>query len=513
MFFNLFRKNHNALLLVTNFISGMSIMALEITAARLLAPYFGTSLFVWTNIIGVVLIALSFGYYYGGKYADKNPTLKALYAPMLIAGIVFLIVPWIVKPLSTLITIRAIQFTSSSLLVFVGSFLVTLILFAFPIFLLGMISPFVIRLYKTGSSNLGSAAGTIFAISTLGSILGTFLPTLLLIPTVGSHITINIFATALIVVSIIGLGASKLKFLIIPLVALPLLSVNAAAVKPAEDVIYETESSYQYLQVQENEKGIRHLVFNEGGGIQSVYNPDSYLSGYYYDYFLPLLNIPSSSAPKQVAVLGLSGGTISREINHYFGDKVHTDGVEIDKKVIEVAKKYFDLENPNLNVINQDAHIFIRNTENKYDLIIVDAYANQLYIPWNLTTQEFWTDIKSKLTKNGIVTLNVNSTNDDSPLLQSIANTMAKVYPYTYVARVDAGTSWNYFILSSEGEIPLADLPSYGQGPDLLPLANELAVSGKRFTHDPSKMILTADRAPVEMMTDAMIFDYVKNRL
>lgn len=513
MFINFFRKSHNGFLLLTNFISGMSIMALEITAARLLAPYFGTSIFVWTNIIGVVLLALSCGYYFGGKYADRNPNLRALFIPMIISGIIFLIIPWLVKPLSNFITISTVTVDSSTLIIFVGSFLVTIMLFALPIFLLGMVSPFIIRLYKSKSSHLGSAAGNIFAISTIGSILGTFLPTLLLIPLFGSHITINIFATLLILLATFGLAGNSLKFLIIPLIVLPLVSINASALRSSENLLYESESSYQYIRVLEGSDHTRYLVFNEGGGIQSLYKPGSTLSGMYYDYFLPLISLPSNQSPKQVAIIGLAGGTLSHGINTFFGSTVHTDGVEIDKKVVEVAKKYFDLENDNLSIYTQDGHIFLKNTEKKYDLIVVDAYSNQMYIPWNMTTQEFWQDTKAALNDKGLIAINVNSTNDDSALLQAIANTMSSVYEYTYLARVETGGAWNYLIISSTSEIDFSSLPAYIRTPDLLPFASDLASDMKRFTHDSKKLILTADRAPVEMLTDAMIFDYIRENV
>ncbi len=507
-------KCYNRFLLLISFTSGLSIMAMEITASRILAPYFGTSLFVWTNIIGVVLIALSLGYYLGGKYADRHPKLKYLLAPILLSGLIFLIIPWIVKPLAVFVTIATVKLQTASLVIFIGSFAVTLILFAFPLMLLGMVSPFVIRLFETQKSHLGSVAGSIFAFSTVGSILGTFLPSLWLIPTIGTRMTMTIFAIALILVSGWGLMSKKkvhLALLIILLV-IPVATINATSIKLDEDVIFEGESAYQYIQVTESDNGTRFLVFNEGGGLQSVYHPDIYLSGKYYDYYPPLLYLLDDEGQEQVAIIGLAGGTLSRELNYFFGDEIHVDGIEIDKTVIEIATEYFELEQPNMTIHNQDGHMFLKYTDNKYDLIVIDAYQNQLYIPWTMTTQEFWETVKDSLNEGGIVGININATTLDAELLQAISNTMASVFPHTYVTKV-GGAGWNYMVTASDSPIDFDSFSEKEMNDELAVFARKIMRDTVEQIFDPQKTILTDDRAPVELMTDKMIFDYIVKEL
>ncbi|MFH2104760.1 MAG: fused MFS/spermidine synthase [Parcubacteria group bacterium] len=500
-------KNKKTFLLITAFTSGMSIMALEISASRLLAPHFGTSLFVWTNIIGVVMIALSAGYYWGGKLADRRPQISLLLKLILTAGIIFLFIPWLIQPLSFLFDLGFLSSISGSVFIFFGSLLVTLILFAFPLSLLGMVSPFIIKLCSQDNKQIGNVAGSVFALSTVGSIIGTFLPTLWLIGAMGTKATITIFALALIVIASVGLvGKKYYKLTWLILLMIPLWGVSHLPVKATDGLVFEDESVYQYLQVVD-EGNKRYLIYNEGGGFQSAYSKDKILTGMYYDYFatLPYL-IPTDE--KRVLILGLAGGIISKQLDHYFGNEIKIDGVEIDGKVIAAANQYFDLQNDSLTVYKQDGRVFLQQTENKYNLIIVDAYQKQMYIPWTLTTQEFWREASAKLSDQGLVVINVNASSSNSSLLQAIANSMASIFPNTYLAKAGDIDSWNYMIVASNQELDWDFLSASTDDPELLNIANKLSDNIRVFGYNPNQTVLTDDKAPIEFMVDSMIVGY-----
>jgi MFS family permease len=272
-------------LLITAFTSGMSIMAFEMSASRLLAPYFGTSLFVWTNIIGITMISLSLGYYYGGKIADSRPEPSLLFKGLFLTGLFSAAIPFI-APTVMRISVKAIKTGNAG--IFYGSLVGTIILFAPALTTLGGVVPFTIRLFGEDKTKSGSTAGKVFAISTVGSIIGTFLPVLLLIPFIGTKKTILIFASFLLLLGVIGLRKNRWSGLAVLILFLTLFVGSA---KPAEGLLFETESVHNYIQVVEK-GGIRYLKLNEGYAYHSIYNPDSVVVNGVWDYFNlpPLLN-------------------------------------------------------------------------------------------------------------------------------------------------------------------------------------------------------------------------------
>ncbi len=485
-------------------------MAMEISASRLIAPYFGTSLFVWTNIIGVVLVALSIGYYVGGIVSDKHPKLTSLLWLLCSAGVMFSLVPWLAEPVANTIKLTLFNYQSAPVLITLGSFLLILLLFAFPMILLGMVSPYIIKLYAQSTEHLGVQAGNIFSISTIGSIIGTFLPTLWLIPTIGTRWTILTFALLLIAVSGIGLHRDK-RYVVTVTVVLVLFVINPFFQPAQATSIYSTESAYQFINVLEIGQQ-RLLVFNEGLGIQSRYHPDELFLGSYYDYFAPLPSL-FDQEKISVGIIGLAGGTLSRALYGVYGEKVLIDGVEIDGKVIEIVKNYFDLEQPTLTVYNEDGKMFIQRQENKYDILVVDAYAQQLYIPWTMTTKEFWMDAKTAMKEHGVLALNINTTATDAPLFQAISNTIASVFENTYAVSLTEDGAYNYIILASPYEIDFNTLMS-NDVPELVKeLAEHLATHWTPITHDATIDLLTDDRAPIELMTEKMILEHLLSTL
>ncbi|MFH1523261.1 MAG: fused MFS/spermidine synthase [Patescibacteria group bacterium] len=444
------------------------------------------------------------------------------------SGILFLIIPFAIKPLTSFIDISILTTQSASIAIFLSSLIITILLFSLPLLLLGMVSPFIIKLYSLSQvGRIGELAGKVFAVSTIGSILGTFLPTLYFIPVLGTRATINIFAILLIFLGLFSFKKNKMRISILMFLLLLIIFFSNTAIKASPNLIFEDESAYQYIQVKKDKAGTNYLIFNEGGGIQSVYNSEKVLTGMYYDYFniLPYLVNPAltsdverdwsginSEEVKKALILGLAGGTIATQFNYFFKDAIEIEGVEIDKKVIDVAKKYFGLNDSIVKIYNQDGRIFLRNTASKYDIIIVDAYRNELYIPWTLTTQEFWNLTKGRLNKNGVIAINVNSSSKESELLGAISNTIASVFKYAYITKVN-DDGWNYMITASENELDFKTLTNLIRDKELQNLTPAIISQTKSLKKKPELMVLTDNRAPIEFMTEAMVLNYIRGSI
>ncbi len=481
-------------------------MALEISASRFLAPYFGASLFVWTNVIGIVLLALSLGYYAGGRLSEKAPTVKTLFKIIAFSGALISVIPYLGRPLSRLI-IEQILSAPASFLSFIGSFFAALFLFALPVAMLGAISPFLIKIAGSERNDIGKVSGTLFAVGTLGSMVGTFVPTLVLIPFLGTKMTISICGAILLALGALGLIGGKLKFAAI----LPFILPFTYDVKDMPGgLLYETESPYQYIRVYERADGGRELRFNEGLGIQSLWTPSGYVGKGYWDYPTALFSL-REDFPKRAAILGLAAGTISRSAALQYPEREFAiDGMEIDSKVIEIAKKFFDLDRPNLNVYNADARNFMAYANNLYDLIFVDAYSNQLYIPPHLASKEFFGLVKSRLNKDGAVIMNVNAVSYSSPLLRAIANTLASQFQYVEIISVPE--SYNFLVLGSN--TPL-DLPAAAKRlpKKFADIGDALVNRSKRWEFSKNERVFTDDKAPIELMTDALFFELLGQEL
>ncbi|HET8846564.1 MAG TPA: fused MFS/spermidine synthase, partial [Ktedonobacteraceae bacterium] len=409
------------ILIVLVFVEGACSLAVEISASRLLSPYFGSSLFIWAILIGLVLLYLTFGYYLGGRLADRYPRPGVLYTLMIVAAFVIALIPIVARPIMAL---SQSAFATYSVGVFAGSLIGTILLFAIPIVLLGCVSPFAIRLQVEQIGSSGSIAGKLYAISTVGSMAGTFIPALWLIPTIGTYRTFFTFAIALLLIAIVGLvssissGASSLSFprvgvrLLAILLLIPMIWSMVAIqgpIKPAFGSTYgarlltERESAYNYIQVVQAGSQTQ-LILNEGLGIHSIYDPATILTGGPWDYFLtaPFFNNAPFS-PQQVhnaCIIGLGAGTISRGLTAAYGP-IPIDGVELDGEIVNMARQYFQMKEPNLNVVVQDGRYFLQTTQKKYDEIGIDAY-QQPYVPFQLTTREFFQEVRAHLTPTGV---------------------------------------------------------------------------------------------------------------
>ncbi|MBE3075744.1 MAG: fused MFS/spermidine synthase, partial [Actinobacteria bacterium] len=393
------------------FAGGMTTMATEMSGSRLLAPYFGNSLFIWANLIGLILIYLTLGYYLGGRLADRRPEPRLLYTLTLAAAVSIALLPFVAQPIMRL-AIRGLEQVSAG--AFLGSFAVTVLLFAVPVTILGMVTPFAIRLRLTDVQNAGNISGGLYALSTVGSILGTFLPVLLLIPWIGTRDTMLLFAGVLAAVSAMGLGRRFAAGA--PLIILAGLALPQGAIKPDATTIFEADSPYQYIQVVQR-GNTRYLKLNEGWAVHSAYNPNEILTDAYWDYFLVAPWFGAAQPPRQALNIGSSAGTIVRQFAHFYPE-AHMDGVELDPEVVQAGRDFFDMNESNFEVHIADARPFLKTSSQSYDLIAVDAY-RQPYIPFYLTTREFFGEVRDHLTADGSIMINVAHVPGDEALVEA----------------------------------------------------------------------------------------------
>lgn len=490
---------------------GAGVMAIEITSSRMLAPYFGTSMMVWTSLILSVLTALSFGYWIGGSVAARGASEEAV--GLLLAGSAATVIlgTWVVRAFAVSLLALLKGFSTASAGLFIGSLSVSLFVFALPVFLLAIASPMVVKLWTSADHDAGRAAGRYFAVSTFGSMAGTVAPTLVLVPLLGSRGTMLATACFLAVTALLALQGRKRLFVGIGMAAL--LSVTFAAPTQAETgVLHAVESPHQLIRVMEEADGGRSITFNEGLGVQSVTIPESGVTGYYYDHFAALPALLGDRADDHDAVLlGLAGGTAARQYlalrspDH----RIRFTGVELDHAVIDVARTYFGLDELPISVVNRDARVFLQETDASYDAIMIDAYAVQLYIPSHLVTDEFFRLVRSRLREGGFVAMNVNASSRQAPLLAGITNTLTASFPYVTTIKVKDGW-WNYMVLASDHPLPVGEVGAALPDPFGEVGAAWVGKAEQALPHDPDHLVFTDDSAPVEFMTENMVLSSLR---
>jgi spermidine synthase len=475
--------------------AGTGSLATEIAASRLIAPYFGSSTIVWANLIGIVLAALSLGYVLGGRLADRRPEPRLLGLTVLAAALWVAMTPFVARPFLDA-SVRNLDEASAGAVI--GSFFAVLLLFAPAVVLLGMVSPFAIRLGIADLGSAGSVAGRFYALSTAGSLLGTFLPALLLIPLLGTQRTLLATAVLLALSSSLLLGR---KPLVVAAAIAALGVIPPGAVKAEPGLIHEEDSLYQYIQVVERPDGRRLLRLNEGVAVHSVWRRDAVLTGGVWDAFLALPRLLDRPL-RNVAILGNAAGTTARAMGVFY-PAARIDGVELDPAVSRVGRRYFGLDdNPRLTVHDADARPFLRRTSKRYDLIIADAY-HQPYVPFYLATREFFQLARERLTAGGILALNVAAVPEDESLLEGITGTLK--HEFASVA-IWPALRFNRIVLASSGRGFDPGLLKGGSGP-LEPLYRLLA-RDLRVVTEKAEDPWTDDRAPVEWVTDRMIVEY-----
>ena len=502
-------------LYLTEFFAGMSVMAVELGASRLLAPYFSSSQIVWTIIIGTIMIAMALGNIYGGKSADKSPNPDKLYGRILIAAVWIALIPvagkYIVLGISALLI-----FTVNNNFLIIAAFCACMVIFVFPLFLLGTVTPSLAKYSVSSLDDSGRTVGTLGAFNTIGSIIGTFVPTFVTIPAVGTSITFLIFAGILIVLSVIYFVSSRVgyKKVIISGVIFVVCCVFGHGDSFAfwqKDLTYEGESIYNYLQVSEDDKQVS-LSTNVLFGVQSVYMKDDTLTGLYYDYAMaaPLMVPDKNPDSMEVLILGMGTGTYATQCRKYFGD-MNIEGVEIDEKITKLSRKYFALPD-DINVTTYDGRAFLNASDRKYDVIMVDAYQD-ITIPFQMSSVEFFRLVKSHLNENGVMVVNMNMRgNDDGDINQYLADTISSVFANVYTVEVDNSTNRELFASDNNDMMSvLNDNISGIKDADLRFMMNK--VRDNSIAYNAGKLIMTDDNAPVELLGMKVIDKIIRDEV
>ncbi len=455
-------------LYLTVFLVGTTGMIVEFSAIRLVAPFFGSSMDIWAIDIAVIMAGMALGYFIGGILSQKFKDLSLLvYGIIGLAGLLIGLSYLLLEPIVnfTSFSPRLVNFSLS-----LKEFFVVLSLFFLPMFLLGLIYPLIIASLK--DQKPGQASGLVFAVSTLGSIFGSLLPSFMLIPLVGTKLTF--FLTGVILEIIAFLGLTK-WFKIFPVVVVVFFAIivsphrsekNISPSSPGisvsprnsesngssqENIVYQTESIYQKIKVIKQVWGYT-LSLGDNNYFSSYYSASSFLTGQYYDYYSLLPLIRSFNQNLDVLIIGLGGGTISRQYQHFYSEShsLTIDGVEIDPEVVKVGKMFFELEQPSLNIYEMDGRVFLNRSPKKYDIIILDAYAHQSYIPSHLATQEFLQIVKSHLKDSGIVAFNVSASSSQEFRFKAICNTVKSVFDHSYYFTPEETA--NFMVLASPSD-------------------------------------------------------------
>ncbi len=499
----------------TVFVSGMTTLAAELSASRLIGTVFGTSNLVWASIIGLILIYLTLGYFVGGRLADRWPHASAMFKILAWGAFSLGLVPYVSAPI---LRSAATAFEGLEVGVLMGSFAAVLVLFIFPITLLGAISPFAIRLSLDNQESSGRTAGTIYGISTLGSFIGTFVPVLITIPSIGTRNTFLSFSLVLLGVALIGLGKFGSRRLFVQHVWMPAILIGLAAatagqtLKSSAHQVFETESAYNYIQVQQT-GDLTLLRLNDGEGVHSIYSPDTLDYGGPWEQFLVGPYFYPDAEPsevKRMAIVGLAAGTTARQATAVYGP-IPIDGFELDPKIVEVGVRYFGEDLQNLAIHIGDGRWNLEQSPFRYDIIAVDAYRPP-YIPPHMTTQEFYGICAAHLSERGVLGINVGSVPGDRRLINGLATTLASVFPSVHV--MDIPGTLNTMIYATVQPTSTADfaanLARFSGRQDIHPLLRstmEVTFASMLPGYETTQ-IFTDDRAPIERIVDDMVVQF-----
>ena len=433
-------KGNTTHILITVFVTGASVLMLEILGTRIIGPHYGVSLYVWSALISVTLGFLAIGYHSGGKLADKKPSFTSLNWILFTAGITVLVLYFISLPVIKLCQTMGLR---------LGSLVSSIILFGPSITLLGMVIPLSVKLTTSEIDTLGSSAGRIYAVSTLGSVAGTLAVGFLLVPNLSLRQIFFLVALLLFLVSGAGhllqkhFAASFLNVLLIAMCLLGFFTKENVTETSTPGLIHHTQSTYGTLEVLEsaNERllvidGVVHTAIPKA---EDIVSKKGYaLTQKYYLELLPYYNPHGTNA----LLIGLGGGLIQ---NILCGYGINVQSVEIDSEVVHIARKFFGFEG---EVWIGDGRYYIQNAKEKYDFVILDAYASDT-IPFHMLTKEMFKSIRDILEERGILAINYVGF-PQKTITKSLYRTLKTIFPHIHVYRSEEGDAiqFMYFFAS-----------------------------------------------------------------
>ena len=507
---NVFKR---IILIIIAFISGASFMIIELAANRVLAPWFGNSLFTWTGLIGVILIAMSIGYYLGGWLADRKSDYLTLSHLLAASSVSILLIPLLQLALGNSLVDTDVM---------LGPVLASVLLFALPGCLLGSVSPYVIRMTSLLSSDrhIGLSAGTIFMYSTLGSVVGTFSAGFILIPQIQLSTIFLVSSLLMMCLAISGyliLSPDKKLLPFSILVGLNALLVTLCIIiKPEIEngVIYDKTTFYHRIKVLQK-------ATKDGDKMTSLYL-DTAFQGAQYDRSNELTSkyqgyweLSRVFCPKveRAAFLG-AGAFCMPELLLKSYPETKVDVVEIDPQLVEVGRLFFKLNDyPQLNIIINDARRYLLLTEKRYDLIFGDVYNGLRYVPAHLLSKEFFLLIKSRLEDRGVFMMNLIGTihGNNSSIFNATLKTINSVFGMSYVFAVkpkELDSIQNIIIIATNYDTHL-DIPEIWQTNNNVQLKQLLStfINPKEYKYNVSHApLLTDDYNPVEYLTTKSIY-------
>ena len=538
-------------LYLTEFFAGMSVMAVELGASRLLAPYFSSSQIVWTIIIGTIMIAMALGNIYGGRKADKDPDPGKLYRRILIAAIWIALIPVLGKYIIIAISAVLVFAVNSNFLI-IAAFAACMIVFVFPLFLLGTVTPSLAKYTTDSLEDNGRIIGTLGAYNTVGSIIGTFVPTFVTIPAVGTAITFLIFAGILMALSILylvspydegtvsaqaggsengkkSLAKGDVRRIIAGMLIFILCVIfghNTSFAFWENDLTYEGESVYNYLQVKETDSSVI-LSTNVLFGVQSILMKDSALTGMYYDYAMAapymagIKEKEKSGENLNLLIFGMGSGTYATQLSRYF-DNINVEGVEIDDKITDLAHKYFELPETT-RVTTYDGRAYLAAIDGLYDVIMVDAYQD-ITIPFQMSSVEFFTMVKEHLAPGGVMVVNMNMYSDgdgtgsgdclgDTASINTyLADTISSVFEDVVTVKVPGATNRDLFATEDPSfMVRLSENVAMEDNETLRTMMQRVLDTYVRY--DSTGHIMTDDKAPVELLGMRQIDSIIKNEV
>jgi len=490
------RRARVVLWLVTAALTGAVIMGLELLGFRLYSPYLGYSIYVWGSMIAVVMAALAAGYGLGGWLADRSRNDTPLYLTILASGIYQLAIVYTADYL-----LRSLETAG----VFTGTILASLIIFAPPMTALAGTSPFVIRLLAR-SGRVGSSAGKVYALSTMGSIAGVLLTSFFLIPSWGTHATLQVLCAISLGVGVAGLTARR-AWVLLAMLALVLVAVSPKP-KLLFFEVWRAESVYNEVRVL-HYGGYLCLALNDLRLSHTTFKDNSVWSGYYQDVFVlgpVLVHRP------RLLVLGMGAGASIR-MTRFADPRAHVDAVEIDPLVVEAAQRFFGLpRNASwLQVHIADARPWLERDRGTYNLVHVDLYQGGPYVPFYLTTEEFFRLVQSRMSPDGLLMMNVFDAGKRRELLFSTAATLKRVFPTVLVY---SDVPMSYMLFAFPDRRPLASVRAElerAQGdPGVIRMAQAAASQIAELEPPSDALTFTDDLAPIEPMTRRMLAQYTR---
>lgn len=482
----------------TVLVTGASILAIEIAGTRLLSPFFGVTFYIWSALIVVTMLSLAVGYLVGGMLADKRPTHTILYRIILFSGIASMLIPIISPFLLNHLSVLEIR---------TGILLSAAIIFSPSLILLGMVTPYAVKLATPVLDILGKTVGRLYAIGTIGSCFGAVFAGFIIIPSIGVKKLFFIVALCLFALCIIHTASQKMNFgfflsgIAAAVSFIFLSSFNATAKQYiGEDVkvLFETDTLYGQLNIIEKEhKRWLTIDLTANSGIDTRTG----FSIYRYPYFFELMNYINPQA-KNALFIGLGGGSVIKRFTDY---GIKADAVEIDKKVVEAAITYFDFDDQKSSVFIEDGRRYVKTTDKTYDFLVVDVIGGNNTVPYHLFSREFFNEAKHIMNNNGIIGINYigYATGKYSQASRSIYKTLKHVYAYVelFTSAKRSDEHANIIFLASDQPLELKKDISACPIPEIQHMLADMLNSRIAYAENNKAVILTDNYNPIQFLS------------